>query len=169
MVAEIKDNSILLMEKMDDIVWSINPKNDSLENLLLRIKRFGGALFEAKDIDYNMDIQDNVKNIRLPMEYRQHIFLIMKEAINNLVKYAKATKASISASYSDDQLEVTILDNGDGFEMPDQASGNGILNMKNRAQQMNASLVIESRLGQGTKVFLKVKIKKNLAWELHTA
>ncbi len=91
---EIKDSSMTLMEKMDDIVWSINPKNDSLENLLLRIKRFATTLFEAKNIEYTITIQENINEVKLPMEYRQHIFLILKEAINNLVKYSEC-KAGI--------------------------------------------------------------------------
>ena len=93
---EIKDSSMSLMEKMDDIVWSVNPRNDTLENLLLRIKRFATTLFEAKNIDYTINIQENINEVKLPMEWRQHIYLILKEAINNLVKYSEATLASNS-------------------------------------------------------------------------
>jgi signal transduction histidine kinase len=68
----------------------INPRNDSLENLLMRVRHFATTLFEAKGIDYTIDIQQHVDEVRLPIEYRQHIYLILKEAINNLVKYAQA-------------------------------------------------------------------------------
>jgi len=161
LIKEIKDNSILLMEKMDDIVWSINPKNDSLENLFVRIRHFASAVFEAKDIYYTIDIQDNIKNIRLPMEYRQHIYLIMKEAINNLVKYSGATEASILVNHAEDILELEIKDNGKGFVMPEHFTGNGILSMKNRASLIGAQLVIDSEITRGTRVSLKVKIKRN--------
>ena len=63
---EIKNSSVTLMEKMDDIVWSINPRNDSLENLLLRIKSFATALFEAKNIDYLISIQENIDEVKSP-------------------------------------------------------------------------------------------------------
>jgi ligand-binding sensor domain-containing protein len=160
LIREIKDNSISLMEKMDDIVWSINPKNDSLENLFLRIKHFASTVFEAKDIYYTIDIEDDIKNIRLPMEYRQHIFLIMKEAINNLVKYSSCTKVSIMVNYTNEILIVEISDNGRGFIKPDQFTGNGILNMNNRASKIRGTLVIDSQINKGTRVHLKVKLKR---------
>src|SRR5579871_28357 len=87
--------SSILMDRMDDIVWSINPRNDSLENLLLRVKRFAAQLFEAKDIDYEINISPNVQQVKLPMEFRQNIYLILKEAINNVVKHAHASRAVI--------------------------------------------------------------------------
>ncbi len=159
MITEIRENSLSLMEKMDDIVWSINPKNDSMEDLLLRTKRFASALFEAKDIDYTITIQQNIQSVYLPMEYRQHIYLIMKEAINNLVKYSGATQALIDVGYTGSSLLVKIKDNGSGFSTDKKLSGNGILNMKNRAALMNASLRIESTPNEGTLVTLGVKIK----------
>jgi signal transduction histidine kinase len=158
-IHEIKDSSITLMEKMDDIVWSINPKNDSLENLLLRIKRFATTLFEAKNIDYAITIQENISEVKLPMEYRQHIYLILKEAINNLVKYADATKAVIQVSYRDSVLELMLQDNGRGFDISRSYTGNGLLSMKNRADLMQAELAMKSNPGQGSSVSLRLKIK----------
>jgi len=158
-IKEIKDNSISLMEKMDDIVWSINPNNDSLENLMLRVKAFASRLFEAKNIDYRITIRENVQQVKLPMEYRQHIYLILKESINNIVKYAKAKQADIDVSYSGSQLEVKIRDNGVGFEQTTASRGNGIINMQSRAAMMHAQLSIQSRLKEGTMIDLKVKIK----------
>jgi ligand-binding sensor domain-containing protein len=161
MVAEIKENSLSLMEKMDDIVWSINPRNDSLENLLLRIKRFAAALFEAKNIEYNIEIQENVKKIHLAMDYRQHIYLFMKEAINNVVKHADASLASITVSYQDDQLKLEIKDNGKGLEKSKDYSGNGIFSMKKRAGLMKAQLQIDSQPGQGTRILLQTRVRNN--------
>jgi hypothetical protein len=95
MLHEIKENSVNLMEKMDDIVWSINPRNDSLEKLLLRIKRFAAQLFEAKNIEYEIDISENIHSFKLPMEIRQHLYLMIKEAINNIIKHSQCTQAKI--------------------------------------------------------------------------
>ena len=159
MVQEIRTSSISLMEKMDDIVWSINPKNDSLENLMLRIKRFASRLFEAKDIDYSITIDESIKKVRLSMEYRQHIYLILKEAINNLVKYSAGTQALIIVKYESDLLKVTIKDNGKGFDQGKVSYGNGLLSMQNRSKWMKGELTITSLVDEGTTVFLKVKIK----------
>jgi signal transduction histidine kinase len=155
---EIKKSSITLMEKMDDIVWSINPKNDSFDNLLMRVKRFATTLFEARDIDYSIEISDNIGEIKLPMDARQHIYLILKEAINNLIKYAGATKAGISVRVKDRLLELRVWDNGKGFAAQTSFTGNGILNMKSRALSMNADLTILSAPQKGTDIVLTIMI-----------
>ena len=159
MVTEIKENSLSLLEKMDDIVWSINPKNDSLGSLLLRIKRFSSRLFEAKDIEYTVDIDKAVDEIKLPMEYRQHIYLILKEAINNLVKYSNATNASIEVNYLSSILKIRVSDNGKGIDNSSMQAGNGLISMKSRAALMKANLKIESNINEGTTIRIEVKIK----------
>ncbi len=155
---EIKDSSMLLMERMDDIVWSINPRNDSLENLLMRVKHFATTLFEAREIDYTIDIQENISTVKLPTDYRQHIYLVLKEGINNLVKYAQAGKAAIRVSFDQQVLELSVRDNGRGFDATREAAGNGIPGMRRRAELMKAELSIQSLPGEGTTVSLKVKI-----------
>jgi signal transduction histidine kinase len=155
---EINDSSILLMEKMDDIVWSINPKNDSLDHLLMRVRHFATTLFEAKDIDYSITIPENIGQLTFPVEYRQHIYLILKEAINNLVKYAEATRASIEVTCNDHALELCIRDNGKGFLAGNGTLGNGMLNMRNRAALMKADLEIHSVPGSGSSVTLRANI-----------
>jgi two-component sensor histidine kinase len=159
LIKEIRENSTNLMEKMDDIVWSINPDNDTLENLMLRIKLFAAKLFEAKNIEYTIDIKDNISQVKLPMNFRQHIYLILKEAINNLVKYSDATHATLEVSFNNMVLHVRIHDNGKGFNQEQAKGGNGILNMKSRAAMMKADLNIGSEPGRGTLIDFKVKIK----------
>jgi signal transduction histidine kinase len=153
---EINTHSILLMERMDDIVWSINPKNDTLENLMMRIKHFATTLFEARNIDYHIRIQPEINMVKIPMDYRQHIYLILKEAINNLVKYSGASRACIDIWFDDRKLSIEIRDNGRGFEAKAQFPGNGIYGMKNRAKLMNATLEIESGPETGTFILLTV-------------
>jgi ligand-binding sensor domain-containing protein len=159
MALEIKESSLSLMDKMDDIVWSINPKHDELENLMLRIRRFAAQLFEARGIEYEIDIEDDIRHLKLSMDYRQHIYLIMKEAINNLAKYSGAQSAFIKAGWDRSQLKVVIGDDGRGFDVREGSGGNGIANMKNRAQQMKATLDIHSVPGTGTTVTLLLKVK----------
>jgi len=121
---EIKDSALLLMERMDDIVWSINPRNDSLDNLLMRVRHFATTVFEAKGIDYTIDIPKNISELRLPMDYRQHIYLILKEAINNLVKYAGASRAVIEVRWEANWLNLCVRDNGKGFDSTGITGGN---------------------------------------------
>ncbi|MDP4129321.1 MAG: 7TM diverse intracellular signaling domain-containing protein [Bacteroidota bacterium] len=155
-IAEINAHSMLLMERMDDIVWSINPRNDTLENLMTRVKHFATSLFEAQNIDYEIQIQSQISLARIPMEYRQHIYLILKEAINNLVKYAHASMAGINIWFDDRHLTMEVRDNGRGFDALAQYRGNGIYGMRKRAQQMNASLELRSDPQTGTVLTLTV-------------
>ncbi|HEU5054289.1 MAG TPA: two-component regulator propeller domain-containing protein [Hanamia sp.] len=156
---EIRQNTLSLMERMDDIVWSINPKNDSLQNLLIRIKDFASRLFEAKEINYNINIPPKASELQLPLEYRQNIYLILKEAINNIIKYAECNAAEINVIHTGSQLNILIADNGVGFNPLIKTSGNGLESMKKRAAQMKAHLTISSKSGEGTTIQLTVKIK----------
>jgi signal transduction histidine kinase len=155
---EIKDSSILLMERMDDIVWSISPRNDSLENLLMRVRHFATTLFEARGIDYSIDIQKNINEVDLPMDYRQHIYLILKEAINNLVKYSRATRAALEVRFDSQHLTLSVRDDGRGFDPDSPATGNGISGMQRRARMMNAGLSIVSSPGAGASIRLQVGV-----------
>ena len=159
MMQEIKHSSVSLMEKMDDIVWSINPNNDSIENLMLRIKRFASKLLEAKDIDYTIDIAPSIQKIKLDMESRQHIYLIMKEAINNQVKYSNCTRSYIGVRYDQNHLQIEITDNGQGFNDHACPQGNGMLSMKSRAQVIGGVLEVITKPGEGTTILLQTKIK----------
>lgn len=159
MLNEIKDNAINLMEKMDDIVWSINPRNDSLEDLLSRITRFAANLFEAKDIDHTITIPPDIKELKLSMEARQHMYLMIKESINNIIKHAGCSTASISATYTAHLLQIIISDNGRGFDTPGNGSGNGLMNLRERAGKMGAVVGINSSPGKGTTVTIGIKIK----------
>ena len=156
---EIKDSSILLMERMDDIVWSINPRNDSLENLLVRVRHFATTLFEARDIEYDIDIQDDIHEVLLPVDFRQHIYLVLKEAINNLVKYAGPTHAFLRVSFDHQHLEICVRDNGRGFDPSAARKGNGMPGMQRRADLMKARLNIQSAPGAGTTITLKVDLQ----------
>jgi ligand-binding sensor domain-containing protein len=158
MVKEISENTQLLMDKMDDIIWCVNPQNDSFQNLMLRIKKFSAILFEAKGIDYTISIDKRINDIALPMNQRQHLYLILKEAVNNLAKYSGCTYATISIHYEGGYLTMKVTDNGKGFDTGKQQTGNGLRNMKRRADMLHATLKIES-IDRGTTVFLRTKIK----------
>jgi two-component sensor histidine kinase len=155
MLSEIKENSVTLMERMDDIVWSINPRNDSFDRLMVRIQNFASKLFEAKGIDYQIEVPESIAHIKLSMEHRQHVYLIMKEAVNNLVKYSESKYAKIKVSVS--PLMIEISDQGKGFEVSANYQGNGIQSMKTRARLMKSELNIQSSKGKGTSIFLKIE------------
>lgn len=155
---DINEQSRNLMDKMDDIVWSINPKNDELISLFSRLQAVSSRLFEAKGVQYRFEVDEHLHQLRLPMEFRQHIFLIVKEAVNNMAKHAGCTTASIIATYHAPRLQIDLRDNGRGFDERETLRGNGIESMRKRAEAMKARFTIDSVPGQGTHICLIVKI-----------
>ena len=92
------------------------------------------------------------------MESRRNLFLIFKEALNNISKYAGATLVEISIRYDVAQITLSISDNGKGFDVESHSQGNGLMNMRKRSELLNGSIDIQSAQGEGTKIILKVSI-----------
>lgn len=158
MLEEIKESAADLMQKMDDIVWSINPKNDSLENLLLRTRAFAIRLFDARNIDYDIDIPEDIATVKLSMEKRQHLYLMIKESINNIVKHADCTFVKFTVRNNNNNFFLLIKDNGKGFDTAQLAYGNGLLSLQNRAKLIHARLTVSSGPGEGTTISVRLKI-----------
>jgi signal transduction histidine kinase len=98
--------------------------------------------------------------IVLPMDVRRNLFLIYKEALNNISKYASATLVSIEIIKEKKALKVSITDNGVGFNMKILTEGNGLMNMRKRAELIKGSLEINSALGKGTSLKLTIPVNK---------
>lgn len=147
------------MEKMDDIVWSISSKNDTVGNLFIRIQQFASSVLEAKDIDYEVQVPEKIKELKLDMQKRQHIYLILKEAINNLIKYSGCSSVSIKADCVGGMLKIEVADDGQGFDKEKIRLGNGLNNMQQRTDFMRGNLQITTTPGNGTSIILSVQIE----------
>jgi ligand-binding sensor domain-containing protein/two-component sensor histidine kinase len=154
----IGDSSRKVIDAMSDIVWAVNPNNDSFENILLRMRSIAFNLLGAKKIDYTFRADENLNNIRLSMEIRRNLFLIFKESLNNLVKYAEASLVSIQIYSEGAIVKLVIRDNGKGFDLLKPLDGNGLNSMRRRAKEMKAQLVIETTIGEGTRIALNLKL-----------
>ncbi|MEO8088014.1 MAG: tetratricopeptide repeat protein [Bacteroidota bacterium] len=154
MLEQIGESSRKMLDAMADIVWTINPENDQFEKIILRMKSFAYELLGAKKIDFEFTADDSVSKLKLPMEVRKNLYLIFKEATNNMVKYAAANKASFAISGNSKKLTMFIRDNGKGFDVSKESQGNGLKNMKKRAMEIGANLLIESEAGTGTTIQL---------------
>lgn len=139
-----------ISSSVDDIVWNISPKNDTLASLIARMTRYASELFEAKQIAFYISTPDDVENIRLSMEQRRNVYLIFKESVNNLVKYSKCSEASVNISILNNSLHMIIKDNGIGFNPNVQTDRNGIRNLQERAKVLNGRIDIRSAKGEGT-------------------
>jgi two-component system sensor histidine kinase UhpB len=143
---------------MSDIVWSINPKNDSLEQVIIKMKEFAAEILEPKNIEYAFNIENNIQALKLDVEKRKNIFLIFKEAVNNSAKYSESSKLAVSLLIRQDILHLSVEDNGKGFELLTTMRGNGLKNMEDRAHSMNGKMIQASRPGTGTIIQLEVPL-----------
>lgn len=149
---QIAGQSSKMMERMTDIVWSINPINDPLEKLLAKIKEFSSEILEPKDIIIHFYGEESLRNLSIDVESRKNLFLISKEALNNIAKYSEATIVEITLKRVASNLILIINDNGKGFASESVLPGNGLRNMKVRAQALRAELTLTSAENQGTRI-----------------
>jgi two-component system, NarL family, sensor histidine kinase UhpB len=154
----IADHSAKMMEGMSDMVWSINPNNDSVQNMVTKMKEFSAEILEPKNISYQFQGEETLHSTVLDVKKRKNIFLIFKESINNAAKYSEGTIVHINLSEEASHLLLSIHDNGKGFDIAKVQSGNGLGNLRARANEINATLELESILGKGTTLKLRIPL-----------
>lgn len=139
MLQQISEQSKNIQQNMSDIVWSIRPDNEKIENLVIRMREYAAQTLEPLDIQITIDADEGLVNKVLPMECRKDLLLIYKEAINNVAKHAGASIVTVSLSNGGKQIELTIQDNG---TWKGKSSGTGTKSMNERAVANGGKLVI---------------------------
>lgn len=140
-----------------DTIWAINPDNDAPEKLFEKMRSFAFQLLTARDMALDYDNQlVATKRLNMSMEQRQNVYLIAKEAINNIAKHSGATKATVRVSHADDGICLLISDNGVGFDAEAGYEGNGLKNFRSRAAASFINLNLTSAPGQGTQLTLHI-------------
>jgi signal transduction histidine kinase len=155
----ISDNASEMKEDMSDIIWAINPGNDSFGKLLKKLEIYLKDITAAAGIDFQMQVNENIPSEKLNMQQRRNVYLICKEAVNNAVKYSSATTIGLNFKMKDNYILIVIKDNGSGFDIHKTSEGNGLLNMKLRAKEIGGLFFIESDPGKGTAIELKIRIR----------
>jgi len=136
-----------------DFIWTLNPAQDSLHDVAIYLKDFGDELFDKTDVDFRVHgISKELEEIKLPMEWRRHIILIFKEAMNNVIKHAECSSLMLNISLNYNILDISLKDNGLGCFNGKISPGQGLANMKNRAEIINGKLNIISDEGKGTTI-----------------
>ena len=116
LLEKIGDSSRNMIESVNDMVWAINPKNDSFENIIKRMRTFASEILGAKDIAFHFDFDKNLLQSKLKLDTRRNFYLIFKEAVNNIAKYSYANNAFVMISNRENNLKMTIRDDGKGFD-----------------------------------------------------
>ncbi|MEO6130584.1 MAG: two-component regulator propeller domain-containing protein [Saprospiraceae bacterium] len=148
-----------ISEALSDIVWNISPRYDDLDKLFVRMKRYAADMLEGKNIMAHLEFPDMTGGHVMKMDQRRDFYLIFKESVNNLVKYSDATEASIRVEMDHQVVRMLIHDNGKGYDKMSTPDGNGIINMKQRAEKWKSKLDINSTPEKGTRIHLEMKIE----------
>lgn len=153
----ISDKARMLVDNMSDIVWMVNPHRDSLYHLILRLKDSYSDFLSSMDISFGTVNIEKFADVKLPMEYKQNLYLIFKEAVNNSIKHSKCKKILLEANINKDALELTLKDDGIGMNIEKIKYGNGLQNMKSRAKAVGGTLEIISS-GDGTTIMFTARM-----------
>jgi signal transduction histidine kinase/streptogramin lyase len=158
LLQDISNTSRDLVDAMSDVVWAVDPRNDSFDNLLLRMKTYAGRLLEARGMEYDIDFPGPIGALDLPLDFRRNMFLVFKEALNNAVRHSQGTTVQLSLSRNDGFLVMKIRDNGRGFDVDHAGRINGLRNMKKRAEQIGGTLTVDSVPAGGTTILLRARL-----------
>ncbi len=154
---QIAEDARTLIESTSDIVWSIDPRRDDLESLLVRLRRFGSELLEGRGIRLDFELPDEAQRIELQPELRRELYLLLKEALHNVAKHSSAQRAHVRLEVAAGALRIEVADDGVGFAADQEdAGGRGLHSLRERAARLGGTLQIQAAPGAGTRLRLEV-------------
>ncbi len=164
-LTDIAESARESVDSMSDIVWAIDPRRDTLNDVVLRIRQFASEVLEARGIKWEFEVSPEADKIKLDAEHRRHLLLIFKEAINNIVRHAECRSVRLSISVAGSQLKAEIRDDGKGFDDPsppvetDGRGGHGLNNIRARTTELHGRRQIVTAPGAGTNLIVEFPIK----------
>jgi len=138
-----------------DMIWVLDDTTSNIDHLLQRVERFGIPLYEANNIQYAKQVSYEAKEYKLGHEEKRSLYMILKEAANNTVKYSGADIFEINVGLKKAKLFIEIKDNGKGFDKEIKSEGNGLRNMRHRAKEINYTIDIKTEKGNGVAISLQ--------------
>ena len=154
-IGKISATARQAVKSLDEIVWAVNPRNDTLSHLLDYAGQFAVDYLRTIGLRCRLDFPAEIPARELSTDLRHNLFLVIKEALHNIFKHANATEVWLRVVADETALEILIEDNGRGFtSAPDDALADGLRNMQQRMADIGGDFRVESRPGEGTKIIL---------------
>jgi len=167
-IDSIAETSRELLKTMDEIVWVVNPRNDTLENLTTYLTHYAVEYFQNTPIECELKLPQEIPHYPLSSETRHNLFLTFEEALNNVLKHSGATKVKVEMIVSAGEFELKVIDNGKGFDVPrgleangsvrGSGGGNGLKNMRQRLAGVGGECAISSHSGKGTVIVMRIPL-----------
>lgn len=148
--------AVQTQELLRDIVWLMNPGNDSLDDFVLKLKEIAARILQGIPFVFRASGEHDPQKIGL--EFKRNIVSILKEALNNVVRHSHASAVELDAVSSKGLFVLTIRDNGQGFDANAISGGNGLNNFRSRSESIGGTIEIQSTPGNGTTIRLSVNI-----------
>jgi signal transduction histidine kinase len=159
-LGKISEAGKKVLGSIGEIIWTMNPQKNNLENIFAYIRRYVSEYLEMSGIEVNIEFPDEIPANSVSDEYRRNIFLVIKEAIYNITKHSKATRVRVSMKFRKRLAEVEISDNGTGFSVTEKQNwGNGLTNMNQRMKDIGGNFQISSDKNQGTLIKLTFPVR----------
>lgn len=158
----VKETAKKMIDNMRDLIWALNPENTTLANLIARMREFTSDYLEDLPIEPIFSIPDNISQSPINKESHRELFMVVKEALNNISKHSKATSVFFDIVINDDIFLISIKDDGIGFNWDINPNGNGLRNMQSRISAIGGVFNISARNGQGTEISVLVSLNKIL-------
>jgi two-component system, sensor histidine kinase LadS len=156
---DIALTSRALVQSMGEIIWALHPDNKTLNQLLIYLREQMNKLLEYSGKDFSINFPQLDHEIPLSNVHLRNISLIVKESVNNAIKYSQADSLTINCQIKQNSVSFEIIDNGQGMDLPQIKPGNGLVNMKKRASEINGVFTLKSTPGQGTQCHLEITLK----------
>ena len=159
-IESISDDSREVLHSLDEIVWAVNPENDTLEHAASYLAQYAQEYFQMTGVECELNVPAQLPPHPFSSQVRHHLFLAVREALANILKHSKATRAAITIACTEMVFEVLVTDNGQGFDVPagpatESPAGDsrdGIRNMRRRIAEVGGQCAVDSARGRGTSV-----------------
>ncbi len=154
----ISESSSHAKEAISDIIWSIDPSNDDWEKISAKLRRYASDVLESRGIRYEIELPSSCSIDKMDMERRRHFWLLFKEMVMNAVKHAQCTEVKIRLFMDGKLLHLIVQDNGIGIDPVMPTNGNGVQNIRARAQSLRADLDLQSSPAFGTQWEMRFQV-----------
>jgi signal transduction histidine kinase len=152
---KIKESTQEAISGVRDMIWILDDKKDSPADLLGRIKQFAEPLCLVNHISFTAVTDPSASGYQLGKEEKRYLYMILKESVNNSIKYADCSHITVQVSIPHNKLSALIMDDGKGFDLQNVKEGNGLRNIRDRAREIHYEVTIDTSPGQGTRIFLQ--------------
>lgn len=168
-VTRIYATARAMTNAMDEIVWAINPRHDSIESVAAYFAEFVEEFLSPTGLKFHLEIPLALPQWTITAEVRHNLFLAFKEALNNTVKHSQATGVTVTLAMRPKGFALSVEDNGRGFAAPAPAvgpsgseraaHGNGLANMRRRMEELGGRCMVDSVPGRGTRVTFEIDVQ----------